>query len=119
MNEKIAGYILLVSGILVIAFAAWSVFSVFTKKSTPVQLFSFSGISLDASKLTGGAVPQSKDSQMELIPSSLLNDTSNIFAHLFLMGFIAGIGHKIASLGVMLLRPVEVKVRTKETPVNQ
>jgi len=47
----------------------------------------------------------------ELISSDLLNESSNLAAHLFLMGFMASIGYKIGSLGIQMLRPIVVKVR--------
>jgi hypothetical protein len=120
MNEKTVGYILLSAGVLVIALAAISVLLVFTKNVQPVQLFNFQGVSLDLSSVVP-QLPGTKPSaaKTEILPSNVLNDSSNVFAHLFLMGFIANIGGRIATLGVQLLRPVEVKVRTKEVPVNQ
>lgn len=133
MTEKILGYILISFGIMAIIYAVLSVYSVFTKKSKPVQLFNFEGISLDASQLVP-QVPQDlpdnlppeasqllnqqnlSSQKAELIPASVLNDSTNIFAHLFLMGFIASAGQKIASLGTRLVRPINVKLRAKEEP---
>lgn len=124
MTEKITGYILLAAGVMSIIFAALSVYSVFTKKSKPVQLFNFEGISLDVSQLAGQLPQELPDNlppnvslpKAELIPASVLNESSNIFAHVFLMGFIASAGQKIASLGTQLVRPINVKLRTKEEP---
>ena len=121
MNEKTVGYALLAIGVAIILIAAVSVLLVFTKTINPVQLFNFQGVSLDLSSLVP-SLPGTKPAApatTELLPSNVLNDTSNVFAHVFLMGFIASIGGRIATLGVQLLRPVEVKVRTKEVPVNQ
>lgn len=107
MSEKIIGYTLLVSGIAIIIFTAFNVYFVFTRQAQPVQLFNFPSISLDMSQSLGVALPKSKPT--ELISADMLNQTSNIFAHLFLMGFFATIGEKLASLGVQLVRPIVIK----------
>ena len=124
MEEKIVGYLLIGSGLIVMVLASLSVYSVFTKKSAPVQLFNFGPISLDASQLIPQDLPEgageiiNKQSsglpKAELLPANVLNDSSNVFAHHFLMGFIVSVGYKIASLGAVLVRPVNVKLRAKE-----
>lgn len=120
MSEKIIGYILLAVGIMTIIFSGFSVYTVFTKQARPVQLFTFKGISLDASQLLSTNLPPEATQLVkpggtqEIIPASLLNDSSNIFAHLLLMGFIGSVGYKIASLGVQLTRPIVVKLKTQE-----
>lgn len=126
MNDKVVGYILLFTGIIIILFSAYSVISVFTKQSQPIDLFSFSGISIDSSNIFGTNLsnevaqllkrnnPQSNP--IEIIKPEMLNDSLNIFSHLMLMGFLGGVGQKIAVLGVMLIRPIEVKMKIKETP---
>lgn len=132
MTEKIIGYVLLIIGVVIIIFSAISVWGVFTKKTQPVQLFNFEGISLDVGGIVqqnlsqslppeaAGLLKQQASSQpTEIIPPDLINDSSNIFAHLILMGFIASIGFKIASLGVMLVRPVVVKLKAKEEMTTQ
>lgn len=123
MNEKINGYILLAIGLAIIVFSMISVFNVLTGKSKPYSLFNFPAISLDAANIAGSEMPSGSQEplkqagqspKLELISSSLLNDTSNVFAHLILMGFMAGIGYKIGALGVMLARPIVVKLKTNE-----
>lgn len=116
MSEKIIGYTLLSSGIAIILFSAFNVVFVFTKQAQPVQLFNFPAITFDMSQsLTAGLPPQlaqavkTSSKPTELISAEMLNQTSNIFAHLLLMGFLAGIGQKLASLGVQLVRPIVVK----------
>lgn len=128
MTEKIIGYLLLAIGIITILFSGFSVYNVFTKQSKPVQLFNFKGIGFDTSQILSGALPpefanqipkNSKAAQTELIPPDLLNDSSNIFAHLMLMGFLASVGAKIAGIGTQLVRPIVVKLKAKdETPTN-
>ena len=120
MNEKILGYILLAVGLVIIIFAVVSVFNVFTAKVEPVDLFKLSGVSLDLGSLIGGDLPPEAREQIqrsggsaksELISPDLINKPLNIFAHLTLMGFLASVGFKVASLGVMLIRPIKVKLK--------
>jgi hypothetical protein len=119
MSEKAVGYSLLTIGLLVIAFAAFSVYQVFTKQASPVQLFSFNNISIDVGQMLGGGViPQGATKPTEILSANMINDTSNVFAHLFLMGFVASIGQKIANIGVNLVRTIKVEIKTKEVPVE-
>lgn len=121
MSEKITGYILLTVGIGIILFSAWNIYGVFTKKIGPVQLFGFKGIGIDMGQIINNAMPKDftplantnlqSMPKTEIIPAAMLNGLLNIMAQIILMGFMAGIGQKIASLGVMLLRPVVVKMK--------
>lgn len=117
MNEKLLGYILLIFGIAVIFFAGFNVYMVFTKQMPPIQLFSFPSVGLDASALMDTKPAAGTAPKLEILPANVLNDTSNIFAHMFLMGFIATLGHKIASIGAQLVRTIEVQVRGKSTSI--
>lgn len=124
MTEKLVGYALLSVGIIIIVYSAVNVVNVFSKRSSPVTPLNLPGISLDMSKLVGGDItPEQKrqlenaDLRAEIVKPELLNQPFNLVAHLFLMGFIASVGFKIASLGVMLVRPI--KVTLKESSKNQ
>ncbi len=126
MTSKRIGYILLFLGILIIGYSAFDVYQVFTKQKQPIQLFSLEGIFIDPSTFAPQIeVPAGMESivrqparggQIEILPADLLNLTSNLFAHILLMGFIGSVGSKIATLGTALVRTIEVKVRTHETP---
>ncbi len=119
MDNKIVGYLLLVVGIIIIIFSSFSVYSVFTGKTQPVQLFNSEGISLDLGDLMGGQsaeqMAQLNDDQKpmssELVKPELINQPLNLSAHLFLMSFLVNAGFKIASLGNQLLRPIKVKLK--------
>lgn len=124
MTERASGLILILGGIVIIILAAFSVGMVFSGKSKPASLFNFPAISLDTTSLIGSdASPEAREAlkatgqapKLELIPADILNQTSNILAHLLLMGFVAGVGYKIGSLGTMLARPVIVKLKTKNS----
>ena len=127
MTEKVIGYVLLVVGIIMISFSGLSVYNVFKGNERPYRLFNFDAVnlSLDPSQFTGGTIqlPQElidagvsieqnsnqKPIQQEILPSNILNDTTNIFAHLMLMGFVASIGYRFASIGTQMVRPIVVK----------
>jgi len=114
MSEKIIGYSFITIGIILIGFAIFSVYSVFTGKMVPFELFKFEGVSMPLSAFMGGEVPPGIElPEIEIFPAEVLNSTTNTIAHLFLMGFLAGTGQKIASLGVNLVRPIVVKMEKK------
>ena len=126
MSEKVIGYILLVVGILVIVYTAFDVYQVFTKQKDPVKLFSFPGISLDASQFMPQNLPpelqaqlgSQKPQKVEMMSGDVLSQPLNYSATLFLMGFIGSIGYKLASLGIMMIRPIVVKLKAKEVGVD-
>lgn len=116
MSEKITGYTLLGVGLLVIFLSVFSVYQVFTKKASAIQLFSFPGVSIDLGKVIASQMPTNDPMpaaplMQEVIPANVLNESANIAAHLFLMGFIGSAGYKVASLGVQMLRPIHVTVK--------
>ncbi|MFV1917618.1 MAG: hypothetical protein ACC618_04035 [Patescibacteria group bacterium] len=115
MTEKVFGYLLLVIGLVVIVYSVFSVFNVFTGKSQAVDLFQLSGISLDLSSLVAGEIPSGGSTQAEIVPPELINKPLNVATHLFLMGFVASVGFKVASLGVMLVRPIKVKLKEDQS----
>ncbi len=135
MSEKIIGYLLLISGIVIIAFAAINVYWVFTGVTRPVNLFKFDGISIDTKAISNtpnidtsnlsaqqaeiiGQIfkeDPDKPTKIEIIPADIINQTANVFAQIILMGFIASIGYKIAGLGVLMLRPIVVKLKQKDS----
>jgi hypothetical protein len=141
MSEKIIGYLLLVSGIIIILLTGVNIYQILTLKARPVQLFHFNSLSIDANQLTGGQ-PEIKtegltaeqaqaiqnilktqtptNQKIEVVPANVLNDTLNLFAHLFLLGFIASVGYRISCIGVFMLRPIVVKLKEKNaTPPTQ
>ena len=112
-TEKIIGYFLMLVGVITILLATISVFQTFTGQTNPITPFNFDAISMDMSKLVDQALAGANLKQ-ELISSDLLNHPMNLIAHLLLMGFIVAVGYKIASLGVMLVRPIKVKLREEK-----
>lgn len=113
MTEKITGWVFIFIGVAMILGATANVVMVFLKMATPVQFFSFSGIGLDPAQLVpaqGAANLTMPTGVLEVIPPKMINETSNIFAHMILMGFLVSTGSKIAAIGVQLVRPVVVKL---------
>lgn len=124
MSERVTGYSLLGIGIIIMLFALVNIYLVFTSKIQPIQLFETSGISFDMKsllpQLPQGASINQPSSNMELIPKGSINQMLNVSAHFFLMSFVMTFGFKISSLGVMLIRPVVVKLKeAKENPKPQ
>lgn len=128
MSEKIVGYVLLVLGIAIIIFSVVSVYSVLTGKSIPAQIFTTEGISLDLAALSGGGLSreqkenlakQNISTKTQLVTPELLNSPLNLMTHLFLMGFIASAGFKIAMIGTTLVRPIKVNLKSKEAAVAE
>jgi hypothetical protein len=115
MSEKIVGYLLLTVGLLTIGLSAFNIYQVFTKKIQPLQLFTGPGISFDLSGYLP-EVPGSKPApKTDLVSASTINEISNLSAHYLLISFLAGIGFKVSSLGIQLLRPVEIKIQPKSS----
>ncbi len=126
--HTILGYVCLLMGFLIIAGNVQYTFRVFTKQAEPPRLFNFEGIKLDLSKLSS-SVPMSegvkkimKDNNIditqigslpstptEILPSTMVNEVSNIGAYMFLASFLLNVGYKMASLGVKLIRPIYIK----------
>ena len=123
MSEKIVGYILLILGIAVIIISVASVYNVMTGKSKPAQIFTSKGISLDLAALTGGLTSEQRENMArqdlstitEVVTPELLNPALNLISHLFLMGFIASAGFKVAVIGTTLVRPIKVNLKTKDS----
>lgn len=114
MTEKVTGYTLLGVGVLVIIFSALNIFYVFTGRAEPVQLFHGSGVSLDFGSLIAAQLPagsKAPSAKTELFPADQVNLISNLTVQIILMGFLAGAGFKLASLGVQLVRPIVIKTK--------
>jgi len=124
MSERVTGYSLLFLGLLIIFYSAFSVFNVFNKKANPIDIFNLEGISLDLANFVGSdlspeeksAIDEGKiNTKAELISPDVLNSPLNYTFHLLFMGFIASVGFKIASLGVMLVRPIKIKLKDEKS----
>lgn len=118
MPEKVIGYVILVAGMLIALVSTFNVYTVFTRKSMPISLFSLPAVTIDLSSALPPEVRaqlRNENTKAEIFSARDLNFSLNIFAHLMLMGFILNLGIKFAGLGIQLLRPIEVKLKTKES----
>jgi hypothetical protein len=124
MPEKVLGYILLVVGICIIGLAAFNIFGLLTERTQPVQFFDFDGLSIETPSLVPNtSIPGVSDQldelfgesaqpqTTEIIPKTMVNQTLNLFVHIFLVGFFVNVGFKVASLGNQLVRPITVKLK--------
>lgn len=127
MSERVTGYVLLVAGLLIMAFATISVFNLLNKDrqaytststSTSTSTAQGTGISnlTDLTNLAQQGGTASPLSALNLIPN--LGGILGSAVTYFLMMFLLNVGYKIASMGITLLRPIEVKLRTKESFVE-
>lgn len=130
MAEKYIGYSLLVSGILLMVFAVVQIIMVFTGKAEPMQVFELEQqieTTQEQSKpldqealmrqLQTGDLSSLMGSSMSGglsgigIDAASINKMLNLTVYYFIMQFILSLGFKISTLGVQMVRPVEVKVQ--------
>lgn len=108
MSEKVTGYLLLISGLIIITISAYIVYETFTGQRSPIPLISAQNISLDLASI----VPGQKGS-LELFSAKDLNLLSNLTIQYLLMTFFVSLGFKVSQLGIQLLRPINVKLNQK------
>ena len=132
MSEKISGYLLLLVGIAIMIFCVANVFLVFTNKIKPFEAFnlSSSGSSNSSGVNVNDLVAQMKKGNLEgsgqslplpkldILPPEVLNQTLNMTTHFFLMSFLLGFGFKLSTLGVQLIRPINVKLKSNESQIE-
>lgn len=128
MTEKAVGYTLLAIGIIIMIVASMQAITVFTGKSKPVRIFQSKPVvqqtapiqktqeellldiqSGDFSSIMNSGM--SSGLQSFGIDPNMINDSLNYTVYFFLMQFLLGLGFKLASLGVQMVRPVNVIVR--------
>jgi hypothetical protein len=116
MTIKIIGYILLFVGVAAIVLSTINIYQVFTHQAKPVQFFTASNSTFDINALVNSLSPNVGNSAVKnisttsLVNQSAVNDGLNLTLHIVLIGVIAGAGSKLASLGVLLLRNIQVKL---------
>lgn len=125
MSEKVSGYLLLLIGLAIMVVSVVNMFMVFTNKAKPFSVFNISSSSSinindiisELQKKNLSASPSASNQiiappKLDILPPEVLNQTLNISSHFFLMSFILGFGYKLASLGVQLVRPINVKLKS-------
>lgn len=121
MTEKATGYILLAFGVCIMFVSALFMYLTFSNQLKPFALFTIpsqSTPSLQASDLQGSTnisnVTGLLTSQLgaQLFPPENINKTLNLSTYSILMFFLLSVGFKIASLGVMMIRTINVKLKS-------
>lgn len=128
MSERIVGYCLLFGGILIMVFSVIEIYLLFTNQIKPFPLFSSSGASINISSLLQkelgnnlpknalGTLNQSQQNapKIDLFSSDIINQSLNLTSEFFLMTFLTSFGYRLSMLGITLIRPIVVKLKTKE-----
>ncbi len=115
--RDVFGYLLITVGIIIVLLSLWNGYSIFKGTTKPVALFSLPGIPMDLTKSMTAQLPEAQRALLppskpeEVISAKSVNDPLNLFTHIFLLGFFATLGSKIALIGVDLTRPYVVKFR--------
>lgn len=100
-SEKIIGYALLILGVILLLFSIFEMFNVFYGNAAPPKLFELQDVSLSL----GGVGSAS------LISGEQLSQLPNLLCWFILMGFLLLAGGKIASLGVNMVKDIQVEIR--------
>ena len=124
MSEKVVGYLVVGIGLVIMVICVVNVFMVFTNRIKPFQTFNLSSsgsnspinvndIIAQIQKNNPNAQTQSIPApKLDILPPEVLNQTLNMTTHFFLMSFLLGFGYKLASLGIQLVRPINVKLKS-------
>ena len=128
MTERIIGYTLLGIGIIMIVITTLQIFSVFTGKATPIDVFKAETKQTTQTTTTSDLLEKIQQgdftellnsgsgsiSGMGIIDPEALYKMLNITVYYFLMMFLLNVGFKIASLGVQMVRPIKVEVKNNK-----
>jgi hypothetical protein len=98
---KIVGYFLLGLGIILIVFALYSAFDVFTGSAKPAPVADLGGISISQPVPAGVAAEPIK---IELISGKEASKIVNIGIWYLFMFFVVSVGAKISTIGVKLVK---------------
>ena len=126
MDSKTTGYVFLSTGVFIMVFSTVLVILAFTNiihptyfsvspKSTP---FPTPNTDLNSLNSTGQPNLSALLPSLNIIPPGVLDNALNLSAHFLLMTFIGGFGHKLAMIGVNLIRPIVIKTGDKIIPTE-
>lgn len=117
MNERILGYLFIISGILIMASSVYLVYAVFTNQIKPYLVFQETAKTKDMTLTTtelmkdpANIAQMQKDIVTEVLEKQI-NKSLNVGSTIFLMYFIMLFGFRVSSLGVQLVRPIYVNLR--------
>ena len=101
-NEKVIGYALLLLGIILLLFSIFEMVNVYFGNSPPPKLFELQDISLPVGQNASG---------VSLIQGTQVSQLANLFFWFILMGFLLFAGGKIASLGVTMIKDIQIQIK--------
>jgi len=121
MSERITGYLLLISGILIMIFAFFQIILVFTGKAQPIPIFSQKTIDSqsilpDTSSLLNSLQQGGGNLQLpkvQLIDPETIDSFLNMLFYYLIMQFLLSFGYKISTLGTQMLRPIQVHLKNR------
>ncbi len=125
MKERILGYVLLVMGMLTMAFSVYFIYLTISNNITPFKVFQEN--ETDKPQVETVSKEQLSDPriiasmQKEIITEVLdsqINKTMNLGTTLVFGYFLMLFGFRISSLGVQLMRPIEVKLNASKPPTE-
>jgi len=103
--NKIAGYVLLAIGLLLIILPLWQTFNIFTGRTMPAQVFQKPvalQINKNVSALDMGG--QIQNALIRVIPIDFIDNILNLSTWLLLMWILIYGGGKVADIGIKLLK---------------
>lgn len=127
---------MLALGLGIMIYAVINVSLVFTKQIKPFKYFDSTAeapikkSSLDSQDLLNGFQSGKLGDLTNLqdlislpkldsfLPTGQINSMLNLSSHFFLMFFVSGFGFKLASLGIQLIRPINVKLKSSFLDVD-
>ncbi|MEK7573311.1 MAG: hypothetical protein AAB531_02695 [Patescibacteria group bacterium] len=120
MDTKTTGWVFLGIGVFIMTFSVILVILAFTNIITPSYISTSSpSVSkppavTDINSLSSGqANTAALMPSLDAISPAALNKALNLSTHFFLLMFVGGFGHKLAMIGVNLIRPIVVKTSEK------
>ncbi|MCZ7392269.1 MAG: hypothetical protein ABOK23_09280 [Candidatus Methanoperedens sp.] len=108
-DYKATGYALLIAGLILIIWAVYSMYNVYTGATPPPSVIEMNSVTL--SLPTGANTPQA---QAELISGRDSSKLVNMGIWYALMFFVASAGGRIGGMGVKLIREIKVEVKKED-----
>ncbi|MCJ7827541.1 hypothetical protein MUP65_00135 [Patescibacteria group bacterium] len=102
---------MLVGGVGLILWSAWSTYQVYTGQQEAPTVFKISAepISLPVPSQVPGM--EVDPIELDFFPTEMIGQTTNMAIYLVLMGFLSLAGGRLASVGAKLLQTVKVYLR--------
>ncbi len=105
-NEKLVGYALLVLGIVLLLFSMFEMINVYSGNAPAPKLFELQDVSLSTGQNGAG---------VSLIQGAQMSQLADLLCWFLLMGFVLFGGGKIASIGVNMIKDIQVQIRDSVT----